>query len=132
MIAPVPMMIALIVLFAAIVLSATTGRLWPAREKSAQQKIHAREARKMLPVFDAAQSALRIAQGEKLPLGAVAQNQGDAVAWFARSICGVIPAYARGEAGDFEKRAAGDGDPQSLYIRKRDLAKYLRWARTVL
>ncbi|HEY2068941.1 MAG TPA: hypothetical protein VGG48_05255 [Rhizomicrobium sp.] len=84
----------------------------------------------MQPLIEAAEAASKIAHDERMALAVVAERSGDAVTWFARNIASVVGAWRKNEGGDFEA-AKGDGDIQSLYIRRGDLESYLRWARTV-
>jgi hypothetical protein len=87
----------------------------------------------MVPLGDAAAAAYESAKQKRMVIVSVAERAGavkDAIAWFARSIAGVIPVYRRNGNGRFEK-AGGSSEPTALHIRKRDLKAYLRWARSV-
>jgi hypothetical protein len=87
----------------------------------------------MMSLMDAAQAAYEIARRERLVIAIVAERapENGAIAWFARSIAGVIPIYRNGNAGNFEKIADAGAELQSLYIRKQDYQTYVRWARTM-
>ena len=84
----------------------------------------------MQPLIQAAEAVNKTARDERMALAVVAERSGDAVAWFARSIAGVVNVWRKNDSGGFEA-AQGDADPQSLYIRREDIDSYLRWARTV-
>jgi hypothetical protein len=87
----------------------------------------------MVSLGDAAAAAYESAQQKRMVIASVADRAGaikDAIAWFARSIAGVVPVYRRSGNGRFEK-AGGSSEPTALHIRKRDLKAYLRWARSV-
>ena len=84
-----------------------------------------------LPLLSAAATVYRTASRERLPLLHAAKSSGeDPEAWFAASIAGVVPVCKRNGLG-FEVCGWGDCEPQSLYIRQKDVRTYLRWARSV-
>jgi hypothetical protein len=116
--------------------------LWFARVRSRRARpapalIPAAGADSMLSVPAAAKAAYDTAKRERLVIATVAENARDAadpVAWFARSIVGVVPVYRASEAGGFERLDAGTGvgmEPQSLYILERNYPAYMSWARTM-
>lgn len=84
----------------------------------------------MIPLIEAAAEICETARREKLALAVAAERSGDAIAWFARNIPSIVGTWRKNDAGDFEA-AQGDGNEQSLYIRRADIDTYLRWARTV-
>jgi hypothetical protein len=84
----------------------------------------------MQKLDEAAAAAYETARRERMPLAAIAEMASDPVRWFARNLANIVGAWKNNKAGGYEA-AKGDGDTQSLYIRRRDLANYLRWARTV-
>jgi hypothetical protein len=84
----------------------------------------------MQPLIEAAEAVSKIARDERMALAVVAERSGDAVAWFVLSMTSVVGAWQKSDGGGFEA-AKGDGDAQSLYIRRKDIDSYLRWARTV-
>lgn len=84
-----------------------------------------------LPLLSAASSVYRTARRERLPLLHVAETSGEEpTEWFASSIAGTVPVCKRSGLG-FESASWGDCEPQSLYIRQKDVRTYLRWARSV-
>jgi hypothetical protein len=84
-----------------------------------------------ISLLKAAGEVLKMAQRERMPLLKGLEHAGENPAeWFARSIAGVVPVCRRNAEG-FEVCCWGDCDPQSLYIRQRDVRTYLRWARSV-
>lgn len=84
-----------------------------------------------LPLLSAASTIYKTARRERLPLLHAAESSGEEpTEWFASSIAGVVPVCKRSGLG-FESCGWGDCDPQSLYIRQRDVRTYLRWARSV-
>ncbi len=104
----------------------------------------ARNRQHMLPLKDAAQAAYDAARREGMVIAGVAEDLGGAVGavgWFIRSIARVVPVYESGTGkGPFHKldrshtALAGTDvgrDEQSLYIQKRDLRSYIRWARSM-
>ena len=88
----------------------------------------------MMSLMDAAKAAYEIAQREEMVIVTVAERapENGAIAWFARSIAGVLPIY-RGSNAGFEKLAdaSAAAELQSLYIRKQDYQTYVRWARSM-
>ncbi|HEY2033900.1 MAG TPA: hypothetical protein VGH02_09470 [Rhizomicrobium sp.] len=84
----------------------------------------------MLSLNEAAEAVCKAARDERMPLAVVAERNGNPLMFFARSIASVISTWKQNGAGGFND-AKGDGDTQSLYIRRRDIGSYLRWARTV-
>ena len=84
-----------------------------------------------LPLLSAASTVYKAARRERLPLLQAAESSGeDPKEWFASSIAGVVPVCKRNGLG-FETCCWGDCEPQSLYIRQKDVRTYLRWARSV-
>ena len=84
-----------------------------------------------LPLLSAAETVYQTARREKLPLLHAIEHSGEEPReWFAASIAGVVPVCKRNGVG-FEVCGWGDCEPQSLYIRQKDVRTYLRWARTV-
>jgi hypothetical protein len=84
-----------------------------------------------VPLLQAAAEICKTARREKLALIKGLENSGeDPAEWFVSSIADVVPVCRRNAAG-FEACCWGDCDAQSLYIRKRDINTYLRWARSV-
>jgi hypothetical protein len=84
-----------------------------------------------IPLLKAADEVLKTAQRERLALLKGLEHAGENPAeWFACSIAGVVPVCRRNADG-YEICSWGDCDPQSLYIRQRDVRTYLRWARSV-
>ncbi len=62
------------------------------------------------------------------------RGEGGSLAWFARSIAGVVPVYRVNAQNAFEKivdSAEIVSNPQALYIQKRDYQTYVRWARSM-
>ena len=106
------------------------------RRRSAPQFIAPNEkATTMMDLTEAARTAYDIAKREQMPIAFVAEQKqrgGNAVAWFAQSIAGVVHVYRSKESG-FEKIGAGSlgEDVQGLYIQKRDFQTYIRWARSM-
>jgi hypothetical protein len=88
-----------------------------------------------MSLMEAAQQVYDTAQRERLVIVTVAEKSADGpLDWFARSIASVVPVYRLGAARTQERFAgtAGIGaELQSLYIDRRDVRTYLRWARTV-
>jgi hypothetical protein len=88
----------------------------------------------MMSLLEAAEAAYAIARRERMVIVTVAERAKDdgAVAWFAKSIAGVIPIYTS-SAGGFEKLATASvgSELQSLYIRRQDYQTYVRWARSM-
>jgi|SRR5581483_5964997 len=104
----------------------------------------AKRKQRMLPLKDAAQAAYDAARREGMVIAGVAEDSGGAlgaIGWFIRSIARVVPVYESGTGkGPFHRldraRSAladtGVGtEEQSLYIQKRDLRSYIRWARSM-
>gem|GEM_PF-2636407 len=104
----------------------------------------AKRRRHMLPLNDAASAAYDAARREGMVIAGVAEDAGGApgaLAWFVRSIAGVVPVYeSRSGNGPFlrldrTRTTRADADvgtgEQSLYIQKRDLKSYIRWARSM-
>jgi hypothetical protein len=90
---------------------------------------------RMLSLQDAAASAYESAKRKRMVIATVADRAGatqDAIAWFVQSIASVIPIYRR-RNGSFKKVDPSSAHVASgpLHIFKRDLAAYLRWARSV-
>ena len=88
-----------------------------------------------MSLMEAAQEIYDAARQEKLVVVSVAErSSAGALDWFARSIASVVPVYRAGRVRA-QERYAGAGsigaDLQSLYIERRDIRTYLRWARTV-
>jgi hypothetical protein len=86
--------------------------------------------RDMQSLNEAAEASYKAARDESMALATVAVREGNPLGFFARSIVSVVGAWRKNGTGGFEA-AKGDGDAQSLYIRRRDIKSYLRWARTV-
>lgn len=89
-----------------------------------------------MSLMQAAGEIYDAAQRERLVIATVAEKaSGGPVHWFARSIASVVPVYRMGTAPGTVQRYAGSlgigADLQSLYIERRDIRTYLRWARTV-
>jgi hypothetical protein len=86
---------------------------------------------------DAAAKAYQSAKRNRMAIVSVAERAGpaqNAVAWFVQSIAAMIPVYRRrARSGRLEKMGKVDPlkEPAALRIRKRDLATYLRWARSM-
>jgi hypothetical protein len=94
-------------------------------------------ADRMMTLEAAANSALETGTRERLAMLSMANQRNtltDPTAWLAASIAGVVPVYRRQDDGSFavvdKAEIAALGAP-SLYILKRDLQTYMRWARTV-
>lgn len=89
----------------------------------------------MVELLVAASSACEAAKREGMPISAIAERAAaGATAWFAQSIANIVPVFRRNGTGAFEPIEANaeiGNEMQSLYIRGRHLAAYLRWARTV-
>jgi hypothetical protein len=89
----------------------------------------------MMSLIEAAEAAYEVARRERMVIVTVAERapDGSAVAWFAKSIAGVLPIYRSARAGNFEKLADTNigSELQSLYIRKQDYQTYVRWARSM-
>ena len=103
------------------------------RRCSAPDVIRRGHTRTMMGLKIAAEAASACAQRERMAIATVAERSGDVIAWFARSIAGVVAVYRQGTSGDFEKLGSTSvaEDLHSLYIRKRDYPSYLSWARSV-
>jgi hypothetical protein len=88
-----------------------------------------------MSLMQAAQEAYDAARRENLVVVSVAEKSSQgALDWFARSIASVVPVYRAGGVRAQERYAGMGGigaDLQSLYIERRDIRTYLRWARTV-
>jgi len=88
-----------------------------------------------MSLMEAAQHVYEAAQRERLVIVSVAEKSADGpLDWFARSIASVVPVYRIGGTRAQERfagRAGIGADLQSLYIERRDIRTYLRWARTV-
>lgn len=84
----------------------------------------------MRPLIEAAGAVNKIAQDERMALAVLAGRSGDAVVWFARNMTSIVGAWRKNGSGNFEA-TKDDGDIQSLYIRRKDIDAYLRWARDV-
>jgi hypothetical protein len=122
---------ALLIWFGVIaVLLFATGHVLAQKRRAVPASIAGSGADGMQPLIEAAEAANKIAHDERMALAVVAERSGDAVAWFARSIASVVGAWEKAGTGGFQA-AKGDGDIQSLYIRRGDIDSYLRWARTV-
>jgi hypothetical protein len=90
---------------------------------------------RMLSLQDAAAEAYEATKRTRMVISTVADRAGatqDAIAWLAQSMAGAIPIY-RKRHGKFKKVDSSGTypDPRVLHILKRDLAAYLRWARSV-
>ena len=88
-----------------------------------------------MTLMEAAATVYETASNERLVIVTVAEkSEGGPVDWFARSIASVVPVFRIGGARTSLRFAAGAGigeDLQSLYIERRALRTYLRWARSV-
>jgi hypothetical protein len=121
---------------AALVLFAT-GELLARKWRAAPARIHDPKGKMMMLLLDAAATAYNVANREGLAIAKVAERARDVpdpADWFARSLPAIVPVYRQSEPDTFQKLGSSSevGTPsQSLYIRKRDLQFYLRWARTV-
>jgi hypothetical protein len=125
---------ALLALLAVSLFAAGYGRV--RRRSAAPARIPAQESKKMMPVMEAAAAAYEAAKRERMVIVTVAEGARgvDPIAWFARSIAGVVSVYRKLEAGAFEKidnTASVGTEPQSLYIRKRNYQTYIGWARSM-
>jgi len=94
-----------------------------------------RRSGRILSLQDAAVEAYESAKRKGLVIATVADRAGakqNAIAWFMQSIAGVVPTY-RKRNGRFDKvNPSGTlSESGTLHILKRDLAAYLRWARSV-
>jgi hypothetical protein len=89
----------------------------------------------MMSLLEAAEAAYEIARRERMVIVTVAERATEegAVAWFAKSIAGVIPVYASRDAKAYEMlcHVSVGTELQSLYIRKQDYQTYVRWARSM-
>lgn len=92
-------------------------------------------ARGSVSLMEASQAVYDAARRERLVIVSVAEKSpAGPLDWFARSIASVVPVYRVSGASARERYAASAGigpDLQSLYIERRDIRTYLRWARTV-
>jgi hypothetical protein len=99
---------------------------------------------RMVPLMEAAEAAYQSAKRKRMVIAKVAENAGgadDPVGWFAHNIASVVSVYCERDDGDGFEKLVGAGRSaviggvgtglQSLYIRKRDLRAYLRWASSV-
>jgi hypothetical protein len=99
--------------------------------------VPAKGADRMMTLEAAASSAFETGTRERLALLSMAEQRNaltDPAAWFAASIAGVVPVYRRQDDGSFavvDKAEIAALGASSLYILKRDLQTYMRWARTV-
>src|ERR1700742_1297416 len=84
----------------------------------------------MLSLLEAANTAHDAARRERMAIAFVADQSGDPVGWFAKSIAEVVATYEKSDAGFEQSRGVGTG-MHSLYIRKRDYHSYLDWARSM-
>jgi len=88
-----------------------------------------------MSLMEAAQEVYETAQREHLVIVSVAERSASGpVDWFARSLASVVPVYRLGGTRAQERFAGAAGigaELQSLYIDRRDIRTYLRWARTV-
>jgi hypothetical protein len=127
---PVLFVLAALALFAMGEFLARKRRAAPARVLDPKGKI-------MMQLLEAAVAAYNAASREGLAVAKVAEHARDvpsAADWFARSLPAIVPVYRQSEPDIFQKLALSSEvgtQSQSLYIRKRDLQFYLRWARTV-
>jgi hypothetical protein len=111
---------------AAVILLLAFG-IWRMRTRTAAGDIRGPK----IGLLKAADEVLKTAQRERMPLLKGLEHAGeDPSEWFACSIAGVVPVCRRNADG-YEVCCWGDCDPQSLYIRQRDVRTYLRWARSV-
>ena len=88
-----------------------------------------------MSLMAAAQEVYEAAKRENMVVVSIAErSSAGALDWFARSIASVVPVYRAGGVRAQERYAGAGGigaDLQSLYIERRDIRTYLRWARTV-
>lgn len=111
--------------------------LWRQSRNRRPGFVAAKGADRMMTLEEAASSALETGTRERLAMLSMAKQRNaltDPVAWCAASIAGVVPVFRRQDDGSFA--VAGKAEiaalgASSLYILKRDLQTYMRWARTV-
>jgi hypothetical protein len=128
--------LALPVLLAAI---AAGLSVWVFRRRAAGARvlIAAEGANQMMTLTDAANAVHETGKRERLAMVTMAEHRNrlaDPTGWFAASIAGVVPVYQRRADGAFERVDKGhvaQGEISALYILKRDLQTYMRWARSV-
>jgi len=113
------------------------GELLSRKWRAAPARVLDQKGKIMMLLPDAAAAAYSAAGREGLALAKVAEHARDvsnATDWFARSLPAIVPVYRQSEPDIFQKLGSSPEvgtQSQSLYIRKRDLQFYLRWARTV-
>jgi len=92
---------------------------------------------KMMPLLEAALMLCAWASREQLAIALTACRIDETLGaheWFASSLATIVPVYRKIKEQNFERleRPVDIGsDSRSLYIRKRDIQAYMRWARTV-
>jgi hypothetical protein len=128
------LMLGFLVVVAAVLF--TAGHVLAKRRRAPPVVIGIEKRKTMLPLMDAAAGVYKAAKKERMVIVTLAENTDAAgpVEWFAQSIASVVPVYREGESNTFEKLEGRTGvglQPQSLYIRKTDYKRYVRWARSV-
>jgi hypothetical protein len=100
--------------------------------RSAPLQIKADSAASLLPIRAAAERAYEEAKNKDMVIAFVAEREGgDAgpVEWMEKSIARVVPVYKRDDASDFYTQVSVRHVEDGLYVRDKDLRRYLRWAK---
>jgi len=102
------------------------------RSARAPLRVGSKKAGSMLPIHTAAERAYQQAKAKKMVVAFLAEQdcgEGGPIVWFERSIVSVVPVYKRERESDAfvltNVRDLEDG----LFVREKELRRYMRWAR---
>jgi len=100
----------------------------------APMRIDSEHAASLLPVHAAAARAYEQAKDKDMVIAFIAErNGGDdgPVGWIERSIVRVVPVYKHDPEADAYVQANVRNPEEGLYVREKELRRYMRWAKAM-